>query len=226
MMMMMIKKSFLLFLFISFAGISFSQEDDFGLWIGLTARHEILKKLDVELSGCLRTYNNSTQIEQSFLEGGVHYRFNKYISTAGSYRLISILEDDSKYHFRHKLFLDIKGSIPYRNFQFTGRLRLQRTTRTYIEDDEDLLAKYYVRLRLKAGYNFNSFPINPYFYYEMFCPAFSDTGFEISKFRLSPGIQLQISHRSSLEAEYIFQRDYNPHISNEHIISINYNINF
>jgi hypothetical protein len=37
---------------------------------------------------------------------------------------------------------------------------------------------------------------------------------------------LIVLRRSSLEAEYIFQRDYKPDISNEHVISINYIFKF
>jgi hypothetical protein len=225
-MMMMIKKTLLIILFISFVGASFSQEDDFGIWIGVDARHEIFRKLDVDLSGCLRTFNNTSQIEQSFLEGGVQYRFNKYISLAGSYRLISTLEDDSKYYFRHKLFLDIKGSVPYKNLAFSARLRLQRTTRTYIEDNEDLTSKYYGRLKLRAAYDFPAFPLTPYIYCEPFVPVFSDSAFKISKYRLSAGTELQITRILSIEAEYIFQRDFQPHLSNEHIISLNFKIKF
>jgi hypothetical protein len=224
--MMMIKEVFLLFLFISFAGACFSQEDDFGIWLGVNVKHEVVKNLDVEFSGCVRTFNNTSQIEQSFLEGGIHYRFNKYFSGAGSYRLISTLEDDSKYYFRHKLFLDITGSIPSRNFDFSGRLRFQRTTRSYIEDEEDLLAKYYGRFKLKVKYNTPSLPLNPYLYYEAFSPISSGSEFEISKKRFSVGTELRITGRSSIDLGYIFQRDCKPHISDIHIILLYYKLKF
>jgi hypothetical protein len=225
-MMMMIKKSLLIFLFILITGIAFSQEDDFGIWFGVNSKHKLLKNLDVELSGCLRTFNNASQIEQSLLEGGGQYNFNKFISASGSYRLISKLEDDSKYYFRHKLFLDAKATLPSGNFSFSLRARIQRTTKTYIEDEEDLISKYYGRLKFKAEYNIPAFLLSPYIYCEPFLPVFSDSGFKISKNRLSVGTELQITRRSSVDLEYIFQRDYQPHISNGHIISLNYTIKF
>jgi hypothetical protein len=225
-MMTMTKKGFFLFLFILISGISYSQDDDFGLWFGVSAKHEILKKLDAEISGCLRTFNNSAQIEQSFIEGGVQYSYNKYISLSGSYRLVSSLEDDSKYYFRHKLFLDLKATLPSGNFSFSGRARIQRTTKTYIENEEDMISRYYGRLKLKAAYNIPSLPLKPYFYFEPFLPLSSDSGFEVSKYRLSAGAELQITGKTSLEAEYIYQRDYKPDISVAHIISINYKIKF
>lgn len=120
--MMMIKKAIILFLFISFTLISYSQ-DDFGIWFGVNARHELWKNLDFELSGCLRTFNNTSQIEQSFLESGLQYKLNKNISFAGSYRLLKNIEDNSGYYFRHKLFLDVKTTFPMYNFSFSGRAR-------------------------------------------------------------------------------------------------------
>jgi hypothetical protein len=225
-MMMMIKRLLLIFLFLPCAVISYAQEDDFGIWLGVTARHELIKKLDIELSGCVRTFNNSSKIEQSFLEGGAQYNLSNNISLSGSYRLIRNLEKDSKYYFRHKLFLDLKATLPSGNFSLSGRARIQRVTKTYINNDEDLISKYYGRLKLRAAYDITSFPLKPYLYLEPFFPLFSNSGFKISKHRLSAGAELKISQKSTVEAGYIFQRDYQPHIYNIHIISINYNIEF
>ena len=226
MMMMMIKKTALLILLILVAGIAYSQDDDFGLWFGVDVNHEIIKKMDAEFSGALRTFNNSSQIEETFLEGGLQYNFKKYISLSGSYRLTSRVEDDSKYYFRHKLFLGLKATIPSGNFLLSGRAMIQRTTKTYIEDEEDLSAYYYGRLKLRTEYDFPAFPVSPYIYYEPFIPVFSDSGFQIDRNRFSAGAKLKITVKSSLEAEYILQRDFQPHISDKNIISFNYKINF
>jgi hypothetical protein len=224
--MMMIKKLLILFVISTISGVVLAQDDDFGLWFGLNAKHEILKNTDVELSGSLRTFNNSSRLDEAFLEGGIQYRFNKYFSTSASYRLTSRSEDNSEFYFRHKLFLSAKGMLPLGNFSFSGRLMLQRTTKTYIEDNGDLVSDYTGRFRLKSYYNIPSFPVNPYLYLETFTPLFSDSGFGIGKYRLSGGAELKINRKSSMELEYIFQRDYKPDLANEHIISINYKIRF
>jgi len=46
----------------------------------------------------------------------------------------------------------------------------------------------------------------------------------IEKNRFAAGIEFAIAKRHSIKAEYIFQRDYLPHLSDINIISINYNI--
>jgi hypothetical protein len=215
---MLIKKTFLLILLIPVTGIAYSQDDDFGLWFEVDASHEIMKNADIEFSGALRTFNNSSQIDETFLEGGLKYNFNKHISLSGSYRLTSKIENDSKYYFRHKLFLGLKAIIPAWNFLFSGRAMIQRTSKTYIEDEGDLSAVYHGRLKLKTEYNFPAFPVSPYIYYEPFIPIFSDSGFQIDRNRFSAGAKLQITVKSSTEVEYIFQRDFQPHISDENYV--------
>jgi len=224
--MMRIKKPFLICILCSISVLALSQDDDFGLWLGVEAEHGILKKMDLEFSGSLRTFNNSSQIEESFIEGGLKYKLSTVFSLSGSYRLTGKIEDDSEYYFRHKLLLNLKATIPSGNFAFSARARLQRTNLTYIEDDEDLLPYYYGRLKLKAIYEMPAFPLNPYLSCESFSPVFSGTDAEIDRYRLSAGTELKISANNSVEIEYIFQRDYEPHISNDHIISLNYKIRF
>ena len=224
--MMTIRKIFLTLTLIAIPLLIYSKGDDFGIWTGVNVKHKIVKKLDAKVSGALRTFDNNSKIDQSYLEGGLEYDFNKYISVSGSYRLISKLEDNSEYYFRHKLFIDLKGTLPAGRFDLSLRARIQRTTKTYIEDEEDLISKYFGRLKLKAGYNTPSFPINPFISCEFFSPDLSDRGFGITKNRFAAGGELKLTKKTSLEAGYIFQRDYKPHISDIHIFSIDYNIKF
>jgi hypothetical protein len=219
------KKNSVFAILLLLTSLSYSQGDDLGIWAGLTVKYQLSKKFDAELSGCIRTFNNTSQVEQSFIEGGIKYNLNKNFSFAGSYRLTSNLEDNSKYYFRHKLFLDAQASLPAGRFGFSARARLQRTTKTYIEDEEDLGSQYVGRMKLKAEYKLG-FPLKPFIYWEPFVPLFSGSDFEISKHRIAAGTELQITRKSSVEVEYIFQRDYQPHISDIDIISLNYKLKF
>jgi hypothetical protein len=224
--MMMIRNLCIVLLFFILSFATYAQRDDFGIWFGVNSEHKVLKKLDIQLAGCLRTFNNTSRVEQVFLELGVQYKINKYISASVSYRLIEKVEANSEYYFRHKLFLDLKATLPAGNVSFSGRVRIQRATKTYIEDEEDLLSKYYGRFKLKAAWNIPASPLKPFIYCEPFIPLFPDSQLKISKNRLSAGAEFQLTRRASIDAEYIFQRDYQPHISNEHIVSVNYNIKF
>jgi hypothetical protein len=224
---MMNKKHLLLLLFVSLAGIALAQGDDHGIWFGASVKHDITKKLDVELFGSVRTFKNVTKVDQSLMEGSAGYSFNKYLSVAGSYRFIYSLEDDDQFHYRHRVSLDVKGNLPAGRFSFSARARFQRTELTYIEEFGDATAKYYGRLRFKAAWDIPSFPLTPYVYYEPFVPMFTGAQFEIDRNRFAAGATLKISAKSSVETEFIFQRDFNKKsISDIQILSINYSLKF
>lgn len=82
----MIKKlvRILILLFVPLS--AFSQEKDSGVWYGISGEIPIINKLDVEFSTVVRTFNNASKVEQAYFEGGANYKFNKYLSVAGSYR--------------------------------------------------------------------------------------------------------------------------------------------
>lgn len=224
-MMMMMTKKWRYVLFIIFIPISaIAQKKDFGIWYGVSAEKKLTDKIDIDLSTRIRTFGNASKIEEAFLEGGLAYSFNKHLAIAGSYRLTENIEDNNSYYFRHKWLLDFKGNLPVSDFSFSCRLRFQTRIKTFIKDENDKFPDYTGRIKLKALYKTPSFPVNPYVYAESFFPMFSDNTRTIEKNRFAAGIEFSIAKRHSIEAEYIFQRDYLPHISDINIISINYNI--
>jgi hypothetical protein len=226
MMMMMTRRiSILIFTFLlSIAAVA--QDKDFGIWYGVTGSHDLSKKLELNISAEVRTFSNASKIDEAFLEGGLAYDFNKYFSLGGSYRLSKSIEDNDSYYYRHKFMLDLKGTLPAGNFTFSGRLRFQARSLTYIKDDQDDKPDYTGRFKLKAVYKTPVFPINPYVYVESFSPLFSDKTRSVEKIRYSAGLDFKIAKNHSVDLEYIFQRDYLPHVSDISIISVNYNIRF
>ena len=202
----------------------FSQSNDFGIWYGVNAEYSIKKKLEIDVSSMVRTFSNGSKIEEVFLEGGLKYSFNKHISVTGAYRITENLEDDSKFHIRHKWFADVKGDGDIGNFNFSGRFRFQRQDKTYYEDANDEIPDYHGRIKLKTIYKTQSFPVNPYISFETFFRMFESTERLFDKNRYITGMEYKISKKQSVEAEYIFERDFFPHISNMHIIALSYNI--
>jgi hypothetical protein len=225
-MMMMIKRLYTIILLCLLTITAFSQEKDFGIWYGVSAQHKLNKKLDVELSTNVRTFNNASKIEEAFIEGGLAYDLSKHFSIGGFYRFTENIEDNNSYYIRHKFFLDLKGTFPSGNFTFTGRLRFQSRIKNYIEDGADERPDYTGRLKFKALYKTPASPVNPYLSVESFLPMFSDKTRTIEKNRFGAGLNFNIARRHSVDVEYIFQRDYLPHISDINLISVNYNIKF
>jgi len=224
--MMMIKKYCAGFCLLLAALPVFSQDKDFGIWYGAGVRHEIVKNLDLNVSAVVRTFENAGRVDQGFLEAGFDYKFLKFLSAGLSYRLTDALEDDSEYHIQHKLFLDLRGTAKLSDFSFSARVRFQSRFRTYFEYADDKIPDYTLRLKLKAAYNTPSFPLNPYIYYEPFFPLNKDPERTLGKSRAAAGLELQITNKHSIDAEYIFQRDYLPDLSDISLISLSYNFKF
>jgi len=202
-----------------------AQDKDFGIWYGANLNKGFTDKIDLNVSAMVRTFEKASKVDQGFLEAGLGYKINKHLDAALSYRLTSSLEDDSKYHFQHKAFLDLKGDVKLSNFSFSGRFRFQARVKTYLEYVSDKYPDYTGRLKLKAIYRTPSFPLNPYVYCESFCPMFANSERLIGKNRLSFGVVYKISKLHSIDIGYIHQRDYLPKISNMNIISLEYNLN-
>jgi hypothetical protein len=225
-MMMMIRRWIIVFLLMLAPVIVRAQKSDFGIWANIDAEVGLAKKFDLEFSGSLRSYSNTSKLEQAFLEGGFKYDIWKFLSVAASYRYISKLENNGFYYGRHKIFADINGSLPAGNFSFSGRVRLQRTAFTYIEDEEDEIARYVLRIRAKASYRTPSSPIKPYIYFEPFIPVFEGADPSIGKFRLSAGSEIYLTNKSSIDLGYILERDFKPAVINLHVLNIGYKIRF
>jgi len=201
-----------------------AQEKDFGIWYGASVKKGVSDKIRLVASGMLRTFQNASKVEQGFLETGAAYKITRNIDVEISYRLTSAFENDSKYHFQHKAFLDLKGDVKHSNFTFSGRLRFQTRVKTYLEDYADKFPDYTGRIKVKAYYRTQSFPLNPYVYYESFSPMFANSERLIGKNRFSLGLEYKLSKMHSIEVEYIYQRDYLPKLSDTNIISLNLNL--
>ena len=202
------------------------QDTGFGMWYGLNTEYSINKKIEIDLQGTVRTYDNGKKVEQVFLEGGITYKFNKYLSVTGSYRFVEKIEKNLEFYARHKLFGSVKGTLPAGNFSFSSRLMLQFQNKTYIEKLSDEIPDYHLRIKLKAVYKIPGKPVNPFLYFESFNPMFDSSSRSIDKERFGAGFELKLTQKQSVELEYIFQRDFVPNLYDLNIISLNYNLKF
>jgi hypothetical protein len=206
--------------------IVFSQDKDFGMWFGASAKHEIFRNLDLDVSGSLRTNTNSSIFDQYFIQGTGSYSINRYLSAGISYRLIKKLESNSDYYYRHKYFLNLTATVPAGNLTFFGRAMYQITNKTYVENDNDLIAENTARFRLKSKFKIQQTPLKPYLELETFLLLTENSGFKISKYRFAAGTEVKLSRKSSLDLSYIHEKRNNSSNSVMNIISLGYQFDF
>ena len=220
----MIKKIlFISAIFFLFAAAN-SQTKDFGIWYGISLNHELSKKIDVSVAASLRTYDNASLVDLFYLEPGTSYKFNKYFSVGAAYRLIYKREAGAGFFDRHRWLADAKFSYPVKKFKFSARFRLQEQYKTYADNKPEVLNEYYGRIKAQVYYNWPSFPVNPYVSMEYFYPLNTGTVKFADKKRLVFGAKYSISKKQTLEAEYMYQRDYLPRLADFYAISLNYQI--
>jgi hypothetical protein len=201
----------------------YSQSKDFGIWYCINGEIGLTKHLNLDLSGNIRTFRDASKIDESFGEAGLTYKVSKHVSFAGAYRLSDKIEDDSRYHLVHKWLAIIKGGGDIGKLSLSGRFMFQIQKKTYMKNADDSIPYYHGRLKLNAKYKFRSFPINPYIAFETFWPMFKPTENQIDKNRFTIGIEYKLAKKHSFDLQYIFQRDYKPHLSDINIMALVYN---
>jgi len=226
---MTIRRTLLTILLFCASAAAFCQ-DDFGIWYNISAEHKLAKKLQLDLSTSIRTFDKAGKIDEAFFEGGITFKITKYLAVAGAYRISDNREKDDSYHLRHKWFVDIKGSTSLGDLALSARFRFEERYKTYFLDDNDDIPRSHGRIKLKALYNIPHFPVNPFIASEIFCPMFTKASDkktrEIDKARYMGGVEYNIAKRHSVDIAYMFQRDYLPHISDINILYLEYSFKF
>lgn len=226
MMTTMIKRTLLIIFLVASCTYAFPQKDDFGIWYNINTEHKILKKIELDLDACLRTFKDASRIEEAFIEAGISYKLNKYFSAGAAYRFTENIEDNDSYYPRHKWFVDFKGTLPVGDFSLIARIKFQKRYKTYFEDEDDKIPDSHIRSKFTIFYDIPAFHLNPYLGCELFTPVFNEPERKIDKNRFFLGAEYNLSKKHSVEAEYIFQRDYLPHMNDLNILSLLYKFKF
>jgi hypothetical protein len=204
----------------------FSQDNKFGIWYGADGSKKIVKGLKAEIAGALRTDENGSNIESFYLEGGLNYKFNKYISAGAFYRCIDQKENDGDFYFRHRLYADLKGNLPVGRFTLSARYRFQEQKKTYIKSVDDEDATFYNRFKFELDYNVPKIPLTPSFFVEYSGQAMVSNDIMIEKRRVGGGLSYDITKKQAVSFEYIYlsSKVTNPAYFN--VLSLNYSVRF
>jgi hypothetical protein len=224
------KRSALIIFFVGSVSFAFSQRPDFGMWYGISAEKKISRKLEFDLSGNIRTFDNGSKIWEDFIEGQLSFKIIKHFMVAGGFRPEFRLDKDDNYHWRHLWFAEAKGSLPIGRLSLSARFRFEERYKTYFLDRNDEIPLAHGRFRFKAFYNIPKFPVNPYVEVEYFRPMYikslQNEAKSVDKKRYTCGLEYSFTKKQSIEAEYIYQVDYFPHLTKMNIVSLNYTIKF
>ena len=202
-----------------------AQENDFQIWGDLSAKYKINKKIKLNASIGLRSYENSQLIKKYYADFGVKYVISKRISLGAKYRF-------SDYHFHSKVSTHRMSFDATYSFKKWGRTRLSIRERYDYEwlvvnpvnvgDDMTL------RSRITLTYDIRKCKIEPYVSIEHYLGLNGYLSGETKLLRWTMGAQMPITKWSDLQVSYRIQKQVytnNPTIAYVFMVSYMVDIN-
>lgn len=217
--------------------VSAQNGDDFGMWYELGAEKKISKKWSVGIDGEFRTRNNTRTADRWSAGLSAEYKFFKGLKAAAGY---TFLYDNNReeltwknnlpnkwtpsyWGVRHRLFVQLAGSVSAGHFSFSLRERWQYTYRPEAQDkkynfkwaedadDNDYISGYamepvkgkgknVLRSRLQVSYDIPNSKFEPFANAEMF-----NDNDGISKMRYQIGTDYKIKKKHVLSLTYRYQ---------------------
>ena len=248
----------------SFLGIAVTanaQGDDFGMWYELGAEKKVSQKWSVGLEGEFRTRNNSKTADRWSAGVSAEYKILKGLKAAAGYTFLYDNNAEeltwknnlpnkwtpSYWGSRHRLFLQVSGSVSAGNFSFSLRERWQYTYRPEAQDkkynfswdedanDNDYISGYtmepvkgkgknMLRSRLQVNYDIPKCKFEPFANVEMFNDKDG-----IAKMRYQIGTDYKLKKRHIFSLTYRYQNVNSNDEDNEtniHLIGLGYKYKF
>ena len=247
--------------FLGMTALANAQSDDFGMWYELGAEMKLSQKWSLGLEGEFRTRNNTKTADRWSAGINAEYKILKGLKAAAGYMFLYDNNAEeltwknslpnkwtpSYWGSRHRLFLQLSGSLKAGNFNFSLRERWQYTYRPEVQDkkynfkwDEDANDNAYIsgytmepvkgkgknalRSRLQINYDIPRCKFEPFANVEMF----NDDG-GIAKMRYQIGTDYKVKKRHVFSLTYRYQTVKSNDDDNEancHMIGLGYKFKF
>ena len=229
--------------------VSAQNGDDFGMWYELGAEKKISKKWSVGIDGEFRTRNNTRTADRWSAGLSAEYKFFKGLKAAAGY---TFLYDNNKeeltwkknlpnkwtpsyWGVRHRLFVQLAGSVSAGHFSFSLRERWQYTYRPEAQDkkydfDEEAWkavkgkGRNVLRSRLQVEYDIPHWKLDPTASVEMF-----NAGHGVDKMRYQVGVDYKYRKKHVFALTYRYQTvndDDDDNEANSHLIGLSYKFKF
>lgn len=247
--------------FLGMSATSSAQSDDFGMWYELSSEKKLSQKWSLGVEGEFRTRNNTKTADRWSAGISAEYKITKGLKAAAGYTFLYDNNAEeltwknslpnkwtpSYWGSRHRLYLQLAGSVSSGHFSFSLRERWQYTYRPEAQDkkynfswDEDANDNVYIsgytlepvkgkgknvlRSRLGVDYDIPHSKFEPFANVELF----NDKG-GIAKMRYQLGTDYKIKKRHVLSFTYRYQTVNSNDDDNEvnsHMIGFGYKYKF
>lgn len=123
---------------------------DFGIWGGVSVNKEVADDLKVDADFQVRTDDNSTRLNQFFLDLGTQYKVNKFFRTGISWRS-RMTNNWSGYRLGNRLYFDLTGKLKLNDISLYMRSRIQTTSNRNKENPTYERIRFKVKIKIEKG---------------------------------------------------------------------------
>ena len=210
------KLAVIVVLILSISQAALAKTEKFGTWVEFTFSKKFLKKFEFSVIPEFRFQDDFT-LDEYIFEGKLEYKPFKFLNVATSYRYGINVKKSGNENMQHVVF-DVTGKKSISRFDGSLRARL-----TNDADSEEIQWKtFYLRPRIKIGYNINNWKTDPYFSYEFYYDFKNNS---VLKGRYDIGVNRKIGKNHEVGVYYRFQ-DYYYDKKSVNIVGLNYAFGF
>lgn len=210
------KLAFIVLFILSFTQITVAKTEEFGTWIELTFSKKFLKKFEFSVIPEFRLQDDFT-LDEYIFEGRLEYKPFDFLNIATSYRYGVNVKKSGNENMQHAV-LDITGRTSLNRFDASLRARLTNDADT----EEIQWETFFLRPRIKIGYNIKNWKTDPYISYEFYFDIKNNVVF---KGRYDIGVSRKIGKNHEVGAYYRYQ-DFYFDKKSINIIGLNYAFGF
>ena len=204
-----------LFFFVLLSVEVMAQNQDFGIWTAFKVSKKWDKKVKAFGEIQTRFDQNASSLQNSFIQGGVSYRFTKWYELGGVYRYSTNGEFDANR-------LDIDNTFKYKmdkNNALSMRLKYTKSFVTHkLKGDR-------FRIRFKYSYKVNK-KIIPYAKVQYFYTKTYDfSNWQLQRYSL--GSELRVAKKNFIDIFFTYQFEFN--VANpltEYIFGVKYKLKY
>lgn len=197
----------LILIIFSFFGIGSLTAQTTGEWIGAELSLNLPHKLSFDISGQARIFNNFLNLYKYQAQFDLGYELHKRVDIGVGYRSEWRVENDGYYYYRDKIFANLKFNYPINRFKLKDRIRYQRRTKTYINNDWDLIPIQRLRNKVELSYNIRKNKITPLVSFELFFPLNSFITPVVDEYRIAFDIKYPVSKKQSIKTGILYTRE-------------------
>jgi hypothetical protein len=201
-------KGFIL-LFLTFSGmITWSQENDAGMWLSLNVEKKITPAFSLNFSEEVRMYENITEVGIIFSDIGLAYKFGTRFRISANYRFINKKRLDDSYDNRQRYYFDFTYREKVTPLIIMFRVRFQSQYTDIFTSPEGKIPEYYSRTKLTLKLDIDK-RIKPYLYAESFFKLGNPEGILFDGIRYCAGIEFSFNRLHMVDLFYMIQRQFN-----------------